>query len=81
MVGFPLGANTTLVKAVEAATAIQSGADEIDMVLPVRTRCQRALALHACPRLPRCQIGPLVDGNDAYVINDIRYALHECCQH
>jgi len=33
VVGFPLGANTTISKAKEAAQAIHAGADELDMVL------------------------------------------------
>ncbi|WP_424405229.1 deoxyribose-phosphate aldolase [Pasteurella sp. PK-2025] len=35
VVGFPLGANLTVVKAFEAKEAIQAGADEIDMVINV----------------------------------------------
>lgn len=35
VVGFPLGANVTEIKAREAASAIEAGADEIDMVIPV----------------------------------------------
>jgi deoxyribose-phosphate aldolase len=35
VVGFPLGANETYIKAVEAERAIKSGADEIDMVINV----------------------------------------------
>jgi deoxyribose-phosphate aldolase len=35
VVGFPLGANTTGIKAAEAAAAIQAGAREIDMVLNI----------------------------------------------
>lgn len=35
VVGFPLGATTTEVKAFEAAQAVVSGADEIDMVLDI----------------------------------------------
>jgi deoxyribose-phosphate aldolase len=35
VVGFPLGASVTEIKAREAESAIRSGADEIDMVLPV----------------------------------------------
>jgi deoxyribose-phosphate aldolase len=35
VVGFPLGANVTDIKAREAESAIRSGADEIDMVIPV----------------------------------------------
>lgn len=33
VIGFPLGANTTAVKAFETAQAIKDGADEIDMVI------------------------------------------------
>lgn len=35
MVGFPLGANLSLVKAFEAKQAILQGADEIDMVINI----------------------------------------------
>ena len=35
VVGFPLGASLTAVKVAEAEAAIQAGATEIDMVLPV----------------------------------------------
>jgi len=35
VIGFPLGANTSLVKAAEAALAVAQGADELDMVIPV----------------------------------------------
>jgi len=35
VVGFPLGANLTSVKAFEAARAIEDGADELDMVLNI----------------------------------------------
>eukprot|EP01138_Halocafeteria_seosinensis_P008851 gb/GECG01009047.1/.p1 GENE.gb/GECG01009047.1/~~gb/GECG01009047.1/.p1 ORF type:complete len:376 (+),score=49.69 gb/GECG01009047.1/:1-1128(+) len=35
VVGFPLGASQSSVKAYEAETAIQDGAEEIDMVIPV----------------------------------------------
>ncbi|MDG0872293.1 deoxyribose-phosphate aldolase [Paenibacillus thiaminolyticus] len=35
VIGFPLGASTTAVKAYEAADAIANGADEIDMVINV----------------------------------------------
>lgn len=35
VVGFPLGANTSFIKAAEAREAIQNGADEIDMVMNV----------------------------------------------
>jgi len=35
VIGFPLGANTTEVKAFETANAVKNGADEIDMVINV----------------------------------------------
>ena len=35
VIGFPLGANTSAVKAFEAADAVRNGADEVDMVLNV----------------------------------------------
>ena len=35
VVGFPLGANTPLVKATETAEAVQHGAEEVDMVINV----------------------------------------------
>jgi len=35
VIGFPLGANTSSVKAFEAAEAIENGADEIDMVINI----------------------------------------------
>lgn len=35
VVGFPLGANATAVKAFETATAVSHGADEIDMVINI----------------------------------------------
>lgn len=35
VIGFPLGANTSAVKAFEAAEAIRQGADEIDMVIAI----------------------------------------------
>lgn len=35
VVGFPLGANATRVKAYEAAAAVEDGAEEIDMVLSI----------------------------------------------
>ncbi|MEG0451770.1 MAG: deoxyribose-phosphate aldolase [Coprobacillus sp.] len=35
VIGFPLGANTTEVKAFEARNAIENGADEIDMVINI----------------------------------------------
>lgn len=33
VIGFPLGANTTEIKAAEAALAVKQGADEVDMVI------------------------------------------------
>ena len=35
VIGFPLGANTSEIKASEAALAIQQGADEVDMVINI----------------------------------------------
>ena len=35
MVGFPLGANTSTIKAAEAREAVQNGAEEIDMVINI----------------------------------------------
>ena len=35
VVGFPLGANTSEVKAFEAKTAVKDGADEVDMVINI----------------------------------------------
>ncbi|WP_159722388.1 deoxyribose-phosphate aldolase [Enterococcus sp. CSURQ0835] len=35
VIGFPLGANTTTIKALEAKNAIESGADEVDMVINI----------------------------------------------
>jgi deoxyribose-phosphate aldolase len=35
VIGFPLGANTTEVKAFEAADAVKNGADEVDMVINI----------------------------------------------
>lgn len=35
VIGFPLGANTSAVKAFEAADAVKNGADEIDMVIDI----------------------------------------------
>lgn len=35
VIGFPLGANTSIVKAFEAKNAIENGADEIDMVINI----------------------------------------------
>ena len=35
VIGFPLGANTSVVKAYEASEAIKNGADEVDMVINI----------------------------------------------
>jgi len=35
VIGFPLGANTTHIKTIETLNAIESGADEIDMVINI----------------------------------------------
>jgi deoxyribose-phosphate aldolase len=35
VVGFPLGANTTRIKALEAAEAVENGAEEVDMVINI----------------------------------------------
>ena len=35
VIGFPLGANTTRVKAIEASEAIKDGAEEVDMVINI----------------------------------------------
>ena len=35
VIGFPLGANASQVKAAEAALAVSQGADELDMVIPI----------------------------------------------
>lgn len=35
VIGFPLGANTTEIKALEAKNAIENGADEVDMVINI----------------------------------------------
>lgn len=35
VIGFPLGANTTTIKALEAKNAIENGADEVDMVINI----------------------------------------------
>ncbi|ADR36111.1 deoxyribose-phosphate aldolase [Oceanithermus profundus DSM 14977] len=35
VIGFPLGANASQIKAAEAALAVSQGADELDMVIPV----------------------------------------------
>ncbi|RKZ01518.1 MAG: deoxyribose-phosphate aldolase [Candidatus Hydrothermota bacterium] len=51
VVGFPLGATSTEVKAYEAKWAVENGAQEIDMVI---------------------HIGKLKEGDDGYVVRDIR---------
>lgn len=51
VVGFPLGAVSSKVKAFETKQAIEDGAQEIDMVI---------------------NIGALKDGDDAYVLKDIK---------
>ena len=51
VIGFPLGATLSEVKAYETKLAIEKGATEVDMVIP---------------------IGELKEGNDDYVLNDIR---------
>ena len=38
VIGFPNGANTTEVKAIETQNAIENGADEIDMVINIAAR-------------------------------------------
>lgn len=43
VVGFPLGATTTLVKTVEATEAVKNGADEIDMVINIGALKDRRL--------------------------------------
>lgn len=57
VVGFPLGANLSSVKAFEAAKAIEAGADEIDMVINIgwiksakwaEVRSDIQQVLHAC---------------------------------
>ncbi|MBT3320306.1 MAG: deoxyribose-phosphate aldolase [Clostridia bacterium] len=35
VIGFPLGANTTFIKGVEAMEAVKNGADEVDMVINI----------------------------------------------
>jgi len=35
VIGFPLGANTTLIKAMEATEAVKNGAEEVDMVINI----------------------------------------------
>lgn len=57
VVGFPLGAMDTDVKAYEASKALEEGADEIDMVI---------------------NVGALKEGNDDYVMNDIRRVKQTC---
>jgi len=43
-VGFPLGANTSAIKAAEAAACVQDGAQEIDMVIALETLLSGDLA-------------------------------------
>jgi deoxyribose-phosphate aldolase len=43
VIGFPLGASATVVKAFEARTAIEDGADEIDMVINIGALKDRQL--------------------------------------
>ena len=50
VIGFPLGAQITTSKAIEAQMSLQAGATEIDMVIA---------------------LGPLLEGDDTYVFNDI----------
>ena len=45
VIGFPLGANTSEVKAFEAKNAIENGADEIDMVINIGALKSKNLAL------------------------------------
>ena len=47
VIGFPLGANTSEVKAFEAKNAIENGADEIDYVIPGNDDAIRAVKLIA----------------------------------
>lgn len=60
VIGFPLGANTKVVKVFETQDALKNGADEIDMVL---------------------NIGALKDGDDAYVIDEIKAVKEACGEH
>ncbi|MEA4932617.1 MAG: deoxyribose-phosphate aldolase [Lawsonibacter sp.] len=43
VIGFPLGATTTLVKTVETAEAVKNGADEVDMVINIGALKDRRL--------------------------------------
>ncbi len=43
VIGFPLGATTTLVKAVETVEAVKNGADEVDMVINIGALKDRRL--------------------------------------
>lgn len=45
VIGFPLGANVSAVKAFEAKTAVEEGADEVDMVLNIGALKERNYAL------------------------------------
>ena len=50
VIGFPLGANTSEVKAFETKKALEDGADEIDMVINVSKLKEDIEAVrHACP--------------------------------
>ena len=57
VVGFPLGAHTTEIKAGEARRAVADGAREIDMVIA---------------------IGALLEGDEAYVADDIARVRQAC---
>ena len=57
VVGFPLGAHTTDIKAAEARRAVADGAREIDMVIAV---------------------GALLEGDEAYVADDIARVRQAC---
>ncbi len=43
VIGFPLGATTTLVKTVETVEAVKNGADEVDMVINIGALKDRRL--------------------------------------
>lgn len=60
VIGFPLGATTTAVKAFETTNAIENGAREIDMVI---------------------NIGALKDGNDRFVLEDIKAVVQAAKGH
>jgi deoxyribose-phosphate aldolase len=57
VVGFPLGATSSEIKANETLQAVMQGANEIDMVI---------------------NVGKFLDGDYAYVLNDIRGVVNEC---